>query len=152
MEKTCTVCKQSKLLECFHKKSKSKDGRQNICKQCTKNCSRAYYAAHTEDHKKTTREKRKQERAESLVFVRGIKARYGCQLCVEKEACCLEFHHVDGEKEFNVGDFRALGVGRAKFIEEIRKCVVLCSNCHKKVHEGLISIDLVAQLVRATDF
>ena len=149
MQKKCTMCKHDLDLECFNKKTRSKDGRQNICKQCTKNCSRKYYESHTETHKKITSDKRKQERAEVASFIRSVKAKHGCQLCPEKEPCCLEFHHIDGEKKFNISDFRAIGVGQSKFNEEICKCVVLCSNCHKKLHAGLI--DSVDGLIRVTE-
>ena len=32
--KRCSVCKELLPLECFHKDSKNKDGRKNICKKC----------------------------------------------------------------------------------------------------------------------
>ena len=53
----------------------------------------------------------------------------------------LEFHHLDpSEKEFGVGE---KGYTRSweKVKQELDKCVLLCSNCHKEVHAGLIILD-----------
>lgn len=47
----------------------------------------------------------------------------------------LEFHHVNpSEKDFTVGDrdFKLKDC-----IEESKKCVMICSNCHREVHAGL---------------
>jgi hypothetical protein len=51
----------------------------------------------------------------------------------------LEFHHRDPKlKEFGLGSYR--GVNFDKAYEEAKKCVLLCSNCHKEVHAGLVDI------------
>lgn len=63
-----------------------------------------------------------------------------CCVCKESEACCLDFHHLDAsEKEFSIAHFE--NVGLAKLKEELKKCVVICSNCHRKVHEGILVLD-----------
>ena len=61
----------------------------------------------------------------------------GCSCCNEKEHACLDFHHLDG-KDKNVSAM--LGMSDSKVEEEISKCVVLCANCHRKVHAGLLDI------------
>jgi transposase len=64
-----------------------------------------------------------------------------CRLCgYDRCAAALEFHHLDpAVKEFGV----AQG-GMARSIErlraEVRKCVLLCSNCHAEVEDGTSSI------------
>ena len=53
----------------------------------------------------------------------------------------LDFHHVDPEtKTSAVHDYvrRAL-VKEAR--EEANKCILLCSNCHREFHAGLISLE-----------
>lgn len=51
----------------------------------------------------------------------------------------LDFHHLDPtEKDKNVGDLMSFSTQKLK--EEIRKCVVLCANCHRMVHAGLLEI------------
>ena len=50
----------------------------------------------------------------------------------------LEFHHINpAEKDFTVGDrdFKLKDC-----IEETKKCVLICANCHREVHAGLWDI------------
>jgi hypothetical protein len=55
----------------------------------------------------------------------------GCCLCGESDPACLDFHHLDSEeKEFEIAQ---LTLSKSKMEEEIRKCVVICSNCHRIV-------------------
>jgi len=47
----------------------------------------------------------------------------------------LDFHHINpSEKDFTVGnrDFRLKDC-----VEESKKCVLLCANCHREIHAGL---------------
>jgi len=48
---------------------------------------------------------------------------------------CMEFHHVHGNKRFNVS--RTYRVSKKTLQEEIDKCVVICANCHKLRHKTL---------------
>lgn len=46
-----------------------------------------------------------------------------------KSIAPLQFHHLDpAQKEFNIG--RYLGSSWATVLEELKKCVLLCANCH----------------------
>jgi hypothetical protein len=54
-----------------------------------------------------------------------------CGYC--KNYAALEFHHIDPrEKDFNWNKTRELSW--EKIIEELKKCVLLCSNCHREEH------------------
>jgi transposase len=69
-----------------------------------------------------------------------------CQLCgYGRFAGALQFHHLDpSAKEFAVahrGVARSIERARA----EVRKCVLLCSNCHAEVEHGFSSISGIAQ-------
>lgn len=70
-----------------------------------------------------------------------------CRLCgYDKCLAALEFHHLDpAEKQFGVAQN-----GMARSIErlraEVRKCVLLCSNCHAEVESGRSSVSVVAQV------
>lgn len=64
----------------------------------------------------------------------------GCVVCGESEMCCLSLHHVDpSQKDKKISD-NSMRASVDKIIEEAMKCVVLCENCHRKVHAGIISI------------
>lgn len=62
------------------------------------------------------------------------KSEIGCARCGVKDPRVLDFHHKDGkEKEFSIGSSRrAVGFERIK--KEIEKCVVVCANCHRILH------------------
>lgn len=65
-----------------------------------------------------------------------------CQICgYNRTHKALEFHHIDpNEKEMGFGETRANNVKWAILIEELKKCILLCSNCHKEVHEGITEL------------
>ena len=57
-----------------------------------------------------------------------------------KEA--LDFHHLDPtQKEFNLSS-RDLSSDWLIVKPEIDKCVLLCSNCHRELHAGLITLEV----------
>jgi hypothetical protein len=62
-----------------------------------------------------------------------------CGIC-EYNRCieALDFHHLDPNKK----DFSPSASTKNKqtFIEELRKCVCLCSNCHREVHFNIVEI------------
>lgn len=61
----------------------------------------------------------------------------GCIICGEHELCCLDFHHIC-DKEFEIS--AGTEVSLTRLIVEIDKCVVLCANCHRKLHAGKITL------------
>lgn len=57
-----------------------------------------------------------------------------CEMCGETNIFKLCFHHKDpNEKEFNFQEMR--NSRWSKIEKEIVKCVVLCRNCHEKLHK-----------------
>jgi hypothetical protein len=57
-----------------------------------------------------------------------------CQICGEQIFQVLEFHHVYGEKEHNINDLFIRGSRWSEIEKEIKKCILLCRNCHKIEH------------------
>lgn len=61
-------------------------------------------------------------------FIRRYKILKGCKDCGYKgHHAALEFDHINGDKEINVCN--AKSINQAK--REIRKCDVVCANCHR---------------------
>lgn len=62
-----------------------------------------------------------------------------CQCCgynICKEA--LAFHHIEPEhKDMGFGDLRANPKKWEKIVEELRKCILVCHNCHSEIHAGV---------------
>lgn len=63
-----------------------------------------------------------------------------CQICGYcKYVGALDFHHSQGEKDFIMGD-DGYTHSWAKIKKELDKCVLVCSNCHREIHGGLIKL------------
>lgn len=74
-------------------------------------------------------------RKRDLVRLFGNK----CLICgFDKFQEALEFHHVNSEeKDFGL----AAGIkSLEKQLEEARKCVMVCSNCHRGIHAGYYEV------------
>lgn len=68
----------------------------------------------------------------SYIFSEWRKSLF-CSKCGEHDAVCLEFHHCDpAEKEQNV--IKMVARGLKSVLKELKKCVVVCANCHCKIH------------------
>jgi len=60
--------------------------------------------------------------------------KFECEICGESRIWCLEFHHMDPEaKEFAIGKAPA-NISRAKLMKEIKRCKLVCRNCHADLH------------------
>jgi replicative superfamily II helicase len=73
----------------------------------------------------------KQDRRKKTEWINSHKKK--CEFCSETDSCCLDFHHKDSNtKEHNVADMRDWS--KENITEEINKCIVVCANCHRKIH------------------
>ncbi|EMF5533952.1 hypothetical protein ACXYJ3_001485 [Escherichia coli] len=65
-----------------------------------------------------------------------------CSICgYNRCKQALDFHHTNPEeKEYSIARFRTSRRNREVVIAELKKCVLLCSNCHREVHAGLINL------------
>lgn len=57
-----------------------------------------------------------------------------CSRCPENHPACLDFHHICGNKTKNVAKMVTEKLSMKTIMQEIAKCIVLCSNCHRKEH------------------
>lgn len=59
-----------------------------------------------------------------------------CSECeYSKNLSALEFHHINPEEKDHTLDTRKLANCTWEFcLEEVKKCVLLCSNCHRETH------------------
>lgn len=56
----------------------------------------------------------------------------GCCDCGEKDIIVLEFDHVRGEKVEVLSILISAPCGIQKLTEELKKCDVVCANCHRR--------------------
>ena len=61
-----------------------------------------------------------------------------CVCCSYKKCIsALDLHHINPtEKEFALSSVRANSVSWSRIVNELRKCVLVCQNCHKEIHAG----------------
>lgn len=66
----------------------------------------------------------------------NYKKQLACVTCGHNHPAALDFHHVE-QKKSNKKVHKLVSDGNTKkrILEEIDKCVVLCSNCHRIHHE-----------------
>jgi hypothetical protein len=68
-----------------------------------------------------------------------------CWLCGYNRCLnAIDFHHIDPRnKVYNIGIEKLTHLSWDVAISEMRKCVRLCSNCHKEVHSGIIDKEII---------
>lgn len=78
-------------------------------------------------------ERRKDRKLKSILKM--YKLNKGCIICgYNKCTAALDFHHIDNDKSFNVSQMINDGCSLTKIMEEVEKCELLCSNCHRELH------------------
>lgn len=64
-----------------------------------------------------------------------LKRTLSCKNCGESHPGCLDFHHKDESTKYaSISVLASCGYSKDKILQEIAKCEVLCSNCHRKLH------------------
>lgn len=87
----------------------------------------------------------------SQVVVKHIKKRKIDLISVFGSKCCicgfnaypqaLEFHHVHPqEKQFGITASNAITKALDKQLAEMKKCILVCANCHRGIHQNYIQI------------
>lgn len=128
----CNRCQEDLPNEYFSVKNKRTTKLQPYCKICQNKYSAAHYKANKQNYID-----RKRKRVANLAnILNEYKEQKGCKYCSEKTACCLDFHHLR-DKISTVSLLKSFGATN-KMWSEIEKCDVVCSNCHRKIHAGLI--------------
>ncbi len=118
--KECSTCKSMKPLTEYYKRSDTKSGIEGSCKTC---CNAKVYEA------------REAFKVKCVEYMGGECQSCGYNRCIS----ALEFHHKDpSQKDFEINKGRMTSFKNAQ--NELNKCVMLCSNCHKEAHAGILDI------------
>ena len=115
--KICTKCGKELPLDGFNWCNKAKGTRRSECKECHNNYMKDRY---------------KQKKLEIQDLKIGLK----CQKCgYNRCGASLEFHHIDpSDKDDIIAKMISNRYSLERVQEEIKKCIVLCSNCHHEFH------------------
>lgn len=130
--KRCSKCNSERIESEFGISSRTKDSLNSWCKLCVRERSKQWYEGNKEKANKKSN-KRSQDRRN---WINEIKQQHKCIKCGENHIACLEFHHLNPiEKKFEIArSINQLNIEKIEILNEIEKCVVLCSNCHRKFH------------------
>lgn len=72
-------------------------------------------------------------------FIVEYLSTHPCKRCGCSDMLCLEFHHRNPKKKIrSISAMFHNGDSLKTLAKEIRKCDVLCANCHKKEHASEI--------------
>jgi len=110
---------------------------KKFCSKCGKKVSHNNKSGFCFDCRNTSksnadsvREWRKRKKFILVEYKGGKCKRCGYDKCIE----ALEFHHKDpSKKDFGISGKNIRSIERCK--EEIDKCILLCANCHREIHE-----------------
>lgn len=148
----CNTCKQAKPPDQFYRNIRSKDGIDHRCKACEtarktkwsqdnkEKCAaqaRAWRLANPSSNKQIWQRAGKKTRDKLINFTREIRSKNPCCICKEPRINCLEFHHLNPDSKT-----RAVASCKSmkQLLDEIVKCVVVCSNCHALYHAGDVKL------------
>lgn len=123
-----------------HKEQFSKSAKKYAKTEKGKATSRRNNLTYGKAHRLELAEKQRKRQKERKQLIDDYKLSRGCDVCgYNKCANALEFHHSDcrkvGEKKFTIASALKHGIGMEIIIEEIKKCVLFCANCHRELHE-----------------
>ena len=96
---------------------------------------RAYRRKYYHDNKETEKARITKRKQELQKWFHEYKKTLRCEECGESHVGCLDFHHKDrSEKEICLSGVIQQGWCKERIMKEVEKCIVLCSNCHRKLH------------------
>lgn len=129
----CARCKQDLPVTEFYWKNKSKGTKSSNCKACKVLYNKEHYLKNTHKYKIKARKHATIYRDKYREFKSTLK----CTQCGEDHPATLDFHHTENNKEFAIANMINRGIAWDRILHELTKCIVLCSNCHRKHHFGV---------------
>jgi 5-methylcytosine-specific restriction endonuclease McrA len=135
--KKCSRCNEVKPESEYFFKNRQTGRLHAQCKECYREHRSHYYKQHYETYKARYRERAKIRRTMLRTEFRTNMLKYldkkSCELCGETDIRTFEFDHIiPAEKSFSISQAVSLGHSWGDVTEEMKKCRILCANCHKK--------------------
>ena len=133
--KQCTKCRQSKPLSAFNKKRNAVTGR---CKLCLSHDYRAAYKNKPQRRTQVIAAVDKRRRR-LMKYVDDLKSQTPCADCGARyPSYVMDFDHRDGTQKVDTicRGVRIRGWGPKRLDAEIRKCEIVCANCHRERTHG----------------
>lgn len=131
--KSCNKCGNTEP----HLWVQSSQSFRHDCQKCHNEYNRQYRKSHLKQERiyrsKYTREAKRKMKA-FLVSLLGGQ----CKHCGLQDDCLAvyDFHHRDpSQKDLNISYF--LNRDKDTLLREVQKCDLLCSNCHRRLHDKI---------------
>ena len=133
--KICSNCHRAKELSDYYLRHRGKRAGEyySHCKECQRIRGRAYYHNNHAIQLSRAVARNRNNRRLQRDFVSSLKNR-PCADCGKKfPPCVMDFDHRDKNlKTGNIGSFVSQAYfKKEKLLEEINKCDLVCSNCHR---------------------
>jgi hypothetical protein len=126
-EKACSKCKTTKPITEFNFKYRATGVRHSYCKECGKTLTRNHYV----NNKRQYLDKNLRSYLKRREFVRQMKSRPCADCGIQYPYYVMDFDHREGEvKKYALNNTDRMTM-RA-ILCEIKKCDVVCSNCHRE--------------------
>jgi len=98
-------------------------------------CNSAYLKKHYKDNKPAYVKRNRASVRKIREYLNDLKRHGKCCQCPEDNDACLDFHHIGStQKNFSIAQFSSKTHSLSKVKEEVGKCILVCSNCHRKIH------------------
>lgn len=135
--KICKKCNKDKELALFNKSASRKEGTRSYCKECERKDAKEFYKKNSQPYKDRAKKNKTILKIHLNAFLFKLKKDSGCTLCPEKEIACLDFHHIIKGKPVT----RMTNSSNVSLCRELNKCIIVCCNCHRKIHANLIEVN-----------
>jgi hypothetical protein len=130
--KRCPQCKLTKSTSLFHINRTKVDGLHHRCKDCQNKYTREHYKKNKQTYLDKAARNNAAYKKEAYRFLVEYCKLHPCK-CGEKDFVVLEFNHKDREKKsYTVSWMMCKGMSVGAIKREIKKCEVLCANCHRR--------------------
>ncbi len=130
--KVCSKCGIEKDATEFYSSKRCLDGLQSRCKMCNKVDHEQHYQKDKAKYKERSSTRRKRVTAEYAAW----KSQQVCCRCGESDEVCLDAHHTDPtKKDFQLAKLGQEEFGSERWHTELAKCIIVCANCHRKIHK-----------------
>lgn len=126
--KTCIKCGETRSLDDFNKNKRAKDKRHSYCRDCCNAVGKQNYKDNKARYTKNA-EKRDQDISD---YINSFKTKPCLDCGGVFPPYVMDFDHLDEmTKTANVSHLRRRRRPKSVITEEIGKCEVVCSNCHR---------------------
>ena len=132
--KICKKCGYEKPLDSFSNNRNKSDGKLVYCKVCKAQIDKKSNLNRVKEIKQYNQKKISKKN----LIVEFWKNELGgkCKKCNESRLHVLDFHHLEeNSKRTTVSELvQRFGNNNPLIKQEVEKCILLCSNCHRDFH------------------